>query len=78
MPVLNVLIDEDGHVAGTSQGDNRGYESDGPTQVTMVARPGQEVVEVTIDDDIGSLDPDALHATIEKVHLKRRNSKKAK
>jgi len=78
MAVLSVLIDEDGHVVGTSQGDNRAYQSDGPTEVKMVALGGQEVVELTIDEHIGSLTPDDLHSMIEKVHMKRRDTKKAK
>jgi hypothetical protein len=69
MPILQVLLNDAGEVIGTARPDaNRSGQ--GPDRATIVARPGQRVVEVTVPDHVARMDPNALHATIRKEHLK--------
>ena len=70
MPVIKVLLDENGEILGTAHMD-AGSAGTGPPQVlTPVARPGQRVVEVTVDENVARLEPDALHAALKADHLR--------
>ena len=65
MPVLKVLIDENGDVLGTTTADmSAGVGQGSPTRASMVAGAGQRIEEVTVDDEVMSYAPEALHATI--------------
>jgi hypothetical protein len=63
--VLKVLIDENGDVLGTAKVDMTDVTGSGaPVSVSMVAGPGQRIMEVTVDDEVASYDPEALHRAI--------------
>ena len=57
MPTMHVLLDDSGHVLGTAE--HRAGSGDAPS-ATLVARPGQKVVEVNVSDDEARLDAPAL------------------
>jgi hypothetical protein len=76
MPLLQVLVNEKGAVVGTARLDIRAGGT-GPDRVTLVAGPGQRLLEIEVNDRLTGLAPDALHAAIRKEHLKAR-PKKAK
>lgn len=71
MPVLQVLIDEHGNIVGTAHAHANGSGAGHPDRVTLVARPGQRLEQVTVEDADASLAPDALHARIKSKYLKR-------
>jgi hypothetical protein len=63
--VLKVLLDENGDVLGTTSADMTDVTgSGGPVSVSMVAGAGQRIIEITVDDDVASYEPDALHRAI--------------
>lgn len=76
MPILKVLINEKGEVVGTAQTDIGssaigavrsnvgGSDTGAPQTVTLVARQGQRVVEINVDDKTVALEPEALHAAV--------------
>jgi ribosomal protein L16/L10AE len=76
MPILKVLINEKGEVVGTSRPDVGGSTvgadrpdvggsgMGAPQSVTLVARQGQRVIEINVDDKMASLEPEALHAAV--------------
>ena len=65
MPVLQVLIDDKGDVLGTARLDMPGSaEPAAPVRASIIAGAGQRVVEVTVDDEVASYEPEALHAAI--------------
>lgn len=70
MPILKVLINEKGDVVGTARPGVVGSGAAGPQHVTLVARPGQRLVEINVDDADASLEPAALHAAIKAKHLR--------
>lgn len=70
MPILKVLVNEKGDVVGTARPDVVGSGTAAPQHVTLVARPGQRLVEVNVDDKDASLEPAALHAAIKARHLR--------
>jgi hypothetical protein len=67
MPLMHVLLDEQGEVIGTAlaQSVGAGAEVSGG----FLARPNQKVVQVTIDDEVASLDAASLHRTIKERFL---------
>jgi hypothetical protein len=69
MPTLQVLVDDNGDVLGTAQLDASSAGPDAPQTSSMVAREGQRVVEVTVGDDVATLEAGALHAAIKSDHL---------
>ncbi len=69
MPVLQVIIDESGEIVGTAQVTTGG--TGGPERLSVVAGPGQRVIDVNIADELTGLEPAALHAAIKKEHLAR-------
>jgi hypothetical protein len=65
MPLLQVLMDENGEVLGTARVDeSAGAGPDAPLRASMVAGAGQRIVEVTVDDDVVAYEPEALHRAI--------------
>jgi len=65
MPVLQVLIDENGDVLGTARVDIPVDAGSGaPVRASIVAGAGQRVVQVTVDDEVASYEPEALHMAI--------------
>jgi hypothetical protein len=64
MPVLKILLNQDGEVIGSAQADAAAFGSGGPQFATMVAGEGQRIVEVTVDEADSNLDPEALHDAI--------------
>jgi len=69
MRTLKVLLNEKGEVVGTAQPDARGRGTHVPGQIMLMARPGQRVMEVAVDDDMVSLEPSALHEAIRAKYL---------
>jgi hypothetical protein len=69
MPILKVLIDEQDEVIGTAQADAGASGPGAPAGVSLIARPGQRVIEVTVDEAVARLDPERLHARIKADHL---------
>ena len=70
MPVLKVLINKKGDVVGTMRTDATVTGKGSPELVNLVARPGQRIIEVNVDDKVARLDPAALHAAIKAQHLR--------
>jgi hypothetical protein len=70
MPVLKVLLNEEGDVIGSAHANSPSQGSYGPQFATMVARPNQRIVEITVDDAVANLDPETLHKTIKANHLR--------
>ena len=70
MPVLKVLLDANGKVVGTAQAAAAGSGPNSPQHATPVARPGQRLVEVTVDDKTAALDPQGLHNAIQRMNPK--------
>jgi hypothetical protein len=75
MAVISVLLDDKNRVIGTARSDAGRSGQDGPAKVSMVARPGQRLVELNVSDAVASLSPDDLHARIEKDYLKEHASR---
>ena len=75
MAVISILLDNKDHVIGTARADAGRSGQDGPVKVSMVARPGQRLVEINVSDAVASLSPDDLHARIEKNYLKEHTTK---
>jgi hypothetical protein len=64
MPFLTVLTNDQGDVLGTAAAEIPGRGSGLPGQVRVVARPGQQVIRIEVDDNVLNLDPPALHEFI--------------
>lgn len=62
MKILQVLVDAEGKVLGTSDPSATGVEA-GPT-ARLIAGPNQRIVEVTVDDEVAHLAPAALHEAL--------------
>jgi len=71
MPFLTVLTNEQGDVIGTARTEMEGRGTGLPGRISVVARPGQRVIEIEVGDDVLSLDPSALHEFIKINHLGR-------
>ena len=78
MSILKVLINKKGEVVGTARTDAGTSGTAAPQIVTLVARPGQRLIEIDVDDKTASLAPDALHAAIKAKHIKAIKGKSAK
>jgi hypothetical protein len=70
MPVFKVLTNAKGDVLGTARVDIGASGPGAPQQATLVARPGQRLVEVNVDDKLARLDAAALHAAIKSTHIR--------
>jgi hypothetical protein len=64
MPILRVLVNDKGDVVGTARAEVTPSGSGAPTQAAMIARPGQHVVELDVDDATAALDPTSLHDAV--------------
>jgi hypothetical protein len=62
MAIMHVLLDEKGTILGTALAQASGKGA--PSSSGFLARKGQRVVQVTIDDKVASLDAAALHKTV--------------
>jgi hypothetical protein len=69
VPTLIVLANDQGDVVGTAQAEIRGQGTDVPGRVTLVARPGQQIMEITVDESVLNLDASALHEFIKTKYL---------
>jgi len=69
MPRLKVLLSEAGEIVGTAPAVVTSSGESAPRDVSFVARPGQRVVEVTVDASIAALDPEGLHQAIQEMTL---------
>ena len=70
MPIVKVLVNQKGEVIGTARTEVKPTGTDAPERATIVARPGQRVVEVNIDEKEVNLDPAKLHATLKAKHIR--------
>jgi hypothetical protein len=70
MPILKVLLNEKGEVVGTVRTDTSGSGTDPPKYATLVARPGQRLIEINVDDKTASIDSNTLHKLIREKHIK--------
>lgn len=62
MRIVHVLLDEKDNVLGTADpGPRTGPEA--PT-ARLVARDGQRVVDVRVDDELDGLEPEKLYAAL--------------
>jgi hypothetical protein len=66
MPILRVLTNEKGEVVGTAQTDVPAHGSRVPGSVAVVPRPGQRIIEVTVDESVAGLEPSVLHEYIKR------------
>jgi hypothetical protein len=69
MPILAVLTNDQGDIVGTAQTEIQGRGTDVPGRVSLVARPGQQVMEIAVDEEVLNLDPSALHEFIKAKYL---------
>lgn len=66
MAIFKVLLSDKGKVIGSMQSQGGSSGEGGPASATIVARPGQRIVDVRADDEILALDPGALHTALER------------
>jgi len=66
MAVLKVLLNEKGKVVGTARPHIVAGGPGAPQSATLVARRGQRLIDVEVDEKIASLEPEALHAALSK------------
>lgn len=69
MPILTVLVNDQGEVLGTAMTQIQGQGTDVPGRVSLVARPGQQVIEIEVGEDVLNLDPPKLHEFIQAHYL---------
>jgi len=69
MAVLQVVVNKHNEVLGTLVVDAPAKGRGAPERFGAVAGPGQRVVQITVDDSMLGLQPDALHAAIKAEHL---------
>jgi hypothetical protein len=70
MPILTVLVNDQGDVVGTATTQIQGRGTDLPGRSGMVARPGQRAVEIEVGEEVLNLDPSALHEFIQVNYLR--------
>jgi hypothetical protein len=70
MPFLTVLSNEQWDVIGTARTQMEGHGTGPPGRTSVVARPGQRVIEIEVGDDVLNLDPSTLHEFIKVNHLR--------
>jgi hypothetical protein len=66
MPFLTVLANDQGEVIGTA---TRQIQGGGPS-MSVVARPGQQVMEIEVGEEVLGLEPSALHEFIQRNYLR--------
>ena len=64
MPILKVLLNEKGKVAGTARLDIPPSGTGAPEGAMLVARSGEVTVEVEVDDKAISMQPEELHGVV--------------
>ena len=64
MPILKVLLNEKGKVAGTARLDVAPSGPGAPQGAMLVARRGERAVEVEVDDQTVSMHPEELHGVV--------------
>jgi hypothetical protein len=69
MPFLAVLTNDQGEVLGTAATEIRGRGTGLPGQASLVARPGQQIIQIEVGDEVMNLDPSALHEFIKVNYL---------
>ena len=69
MPALKVLLNENGDIVGTAHAAAPASGKSGPDHVTIVGRPSQRLVEITVDDKTAALDAEELHREIKAMRL---------
>jgi hypothetical protein len=67
MPMMKVLLNERGKVAGTARLDVAPSGAGAPQSATLVARAGERAVEVEVDELTISIDPEELHGAVAKL-----------
>jgi hypothetical protein len=70
MPFLTVLANDQGEVIGTATTQIQGRGPNMPGRMSVVARPGQEVIEIEVGEEVLSLEPSALHEFIKRNYLR--------
>jgi hypothetical protein len=70
MPFLTVLANDQGEVIGTATTQIQGRGPDMPGRMSVVARPGQQVIEIEVGEEVLSLEPSALHEFIKRNYLR--------
>jgi hypothetical protein len=69
MPKMHVLVSDEGAVLGTFRENGPGVGTAPPSTIGFRPGEGQKVLELDVDDQTASLEPDALHAAIKANHL---------
>lgn len=67
MPILKVLLNEKGKIAGTARLDVAPSGTGAPQSATLVARAGERTIEVEVDEKTVSSDPEELHGVVGKL-----------
>jgi hypothetical protein len=70
MPLLTVLANDRGEVIGTATTQIQGRGPNMPGRMSVVARPGQQVIEIEVGEEVLSLEPSALHEFITRNYLR--------
>ena len=70
MPILTVLANDQGEVVGTATKQSQGRGTGLPGQISLVARPGQQVIEIEVSEEVLNLDPQRLHEFIQVNYLR--------
>jgi hypothetical protein len=71
MPVLlTVLANEQGEVVGTAATQIQGQGTGLPGRVSLVPRPGQQVIEIEVGEEVLNLAPPELHEFIKANYLR--------
>lgn len=78
MPILKVIVNEKGHVVGTARVDMQGSGSGAPQTASPVAREGQQVMDVEVEDEAYSLRPAELHDLLQKKYNSMMQAKAGK
>ena len=67
MAMVKVLLNENGKVAGTARLDVAPSGTGAPQSATLIARAGERAVEVEVDEQTISADPEELHGVVSKL-----------
>jgi hypothetical protein len=70
MPFLTVLANDQGEVIGTATTHIQGRGPNMPGRMSVVARSGQQVIEIEVGEDVLGLEPSALHEFIKRNYLR--------
>ena len=70
MPLLKILVNEKNEIVGTVRPDVVPTGPGAPQSATLVARKGQRLIEMEVEDRLVSLAPRELHAAVMKEYGK--------